>query len=82
MPYREERELVIRLHLAAEFDETYEGDADGYEWYGEFDRRVRPALLRELMRVLTASGNYRITPINRGLDAHEELELSVERIVE
>jgi hypothetical protein len=33
------------------------------------------------MRVLTATGQYRITPINRGLDAHEELELSVERIV-
>jgi len=81
MPYREERELVIRLHLGAEFDEAYEGDADGYEWYGEFDRQVRPALLRELLRVLTASGAYRITPINRGLDAHEELELSVERIV-
>jgi hypothetical protein len=82
MPYREERELVIRLHLSAEFHEAYEGDADGYEWYGEFDRQLRPALVRELMRVLTATGAYRITPINRGLDAHEELELSVERIVE
>ncbi|MDB4984904.1 MAG: hypothetical protein JWN04_82 [Myxococcaceae bacterium] len=81
MPYREERELVIRLHLSAEFGPEYEGDDDGYEWHREFDTRVRPALVRELLRVLTAGGEYRITPINRGLDAHEELELSVERIV-
>jgi hypothetical protein len=80
VPYREERELVIRLHLSAEFSEAYEGDDDGYEWYRAFDARVRPALVRELLRVLTAQGEYRITPINRGLDAHEELELSVERI--
>jgi hypothetical protein len=77
--YREQRELVIRLHLAAEFDDAYEGDEDGYEWYGDFDRRVRPALVRELIRVLSAEGTFRITPINRGLDSHEELELSVER---
>ncbi|MDB4977019.1 MAG: hypothetical protein JWN48_5360, partial [Myxococcaceae bacterium] len=41
MPYREERELVIRLHLSAEFGEDYEGDDDGYEWYRRFDQRVR-----------------------------------------
>jgi len=80
MPYREERALVIRLHLSAEFDEAYEGDEDGYEWYGDFDRRVRPRLVSELLRVLSAEGTFRITPINRGLDSHEELELSVERI--
>lgn len=82
MPYREQRELVIRLHLSAEFAEGYEGDDDGYEWHRAFDQRVRPALVRELLRVLTAEGAYRITPINRGLDAHEELELSVEHIVD
>jgi hypothetical protein len=82
VPYREERELVIRLHLSAEFGEDYEGDDDGYEWYRAFDARERPAIVNALLRALTASGDYRITPINRGLDAHEELELSVERITE
>lgn len=81
MPYLEQRELVIRLHLKAAFDDAYEGDEDGYEWYGDFDRRLRPQLVRELMRVLMAQGDYRITPINRGLDAREELELSVELII-
>lgn len=81
MDYREERELVIRLHLSADFAEGYEGEDDGYEWYQRFDRDVRPELLRAIVRVLSAEGAYRITPINRGLDAHEELELSVERIV-
>ena len=82
MPYREQRELVIRLHLSAEFGPEYEGDDDGYEWYRAFDQRVRPKLVRELMRVLSEHAAYRITPINRGLDAHEELELAVEHIVD
>lgn len=82
MAYREERELVIRLHLSAEFGEEYAGEEDGFAWYQEFDERVRPQLVRELVRVLTTGERYRITPINRGLDSHEELELKVERIVD
>ncbi len=80
MTYREERELVIRLHLSAEFDDAYEGDDDGYEWYRAFDEQVRPALVRELLRVLASRPGYRITPINRGLDTHEVLELAVEHL--
>lgn len=80
MDYREERALVIRLHLSASFDEGYEGDDDGYAWHRRFDADVRPELVRALVRVLSAQGKYRITPINRGLDAHEELELAVELI--
>jgi hypothetical protein len=78
--YREERELVIRLHLSADFDASYEGDEDGYEWYRAFDQSVRPELVRELVRVLTSDGRYLVTPINRGLPANEELELKVEHL--
>jgi hypothetical protein len=78
MRYVEERELVIRLHLSAEFAADYEGDDDGFTWHKEFDQRVRPELVRELLRVLTSQGKYRVTPINRGRDTHEELELRVE----
>ena len=80
MQYKEEREFVIRLRLSAEFGESYEGDDDGYAWYRTFDQEVRPELLRELLQVLTKKGGYRVTPVNRGLDAHEELEILVERI--
>jgi hypothetical protein len=80
MAYREEREFVIRLRLSAEFGDAYEGDDDGYAWHQTFDREVRPQLVRELFRVLGAQPGYRITPINRGLDSHEELELAVECI--
>jgi hypothetical protein len=77
MAYREERELVIRLHLSAEFAEDYEGDEDGYEWYRAFDERIRPELVRNLVALLAAQPGYRITPVNRGLDSHDELELNV-----
>jgi hypothetical protein len=79
--YREERELVIRLHLSAEFGEDYEGDDDGYAWYEAFDAEVRPQIVKALMRVLVDGGRFRVTPINRGLDNHQELELAVARVV-
>lgn len=82
MRYIERRELVIRLHLSAEFPADYEGEDDGYEWYRSFDERVRPELVRELLRVLASQRGYRITPVNRGLDMHEELEIKVERMCE
>lgn len=81
MKYREERELVIRLSLSAEFPEDYEGEDDGFTWYRDFDANVRPALLRELLRALTREGRFKVTPVNRGLDAHQELEIQVERLL-
>lgn len=80
MQYKEEREFVIRLRLSAQFAEDYEGDDDGYAWYRKFDQKVRPAIVSELVHLLAKLGGFRITPVNRGLDSHEELELFVERI--
>jgi hypothetical protein len=80
MRYVEQRELVIRLHLSAEFPEDYEGEDDGYEWYRHFDERVRPSLVRQLIEALSAHGGYRITPVNRGMDSHEELEIKLEHL--
>lgn len=79
MAYREEREFVIRLRLSAEFDDAYEGDDDGFAWHQEFDRTLRPQLVRELFRVLQAQASFKVTPTNRGLDSHEELEITLER---
>ncbi len=78
MQYKEERQLVIRLDLRASFPDDYEGDDDGFAWHEDFDKNVRPKLVAEVMRVLTASGRFKITPINRGLDTHDELEILVE----
>ncbi len=80
MKYREERELVIRLRLSAEFGEEYQGEADGYVWYREFDERIRPELIRDLLRTLTRDGKFKVTPVNRGLDTHEEVEIQVEHL--
>ena len=81
MKYREERELVIRLKLGAEFPDDYEGEDDGYAWHRDFDERIRPALLRDLLRTLTRDRKFKVTPINRGLDAHEEIEILVEHLL-
>jgi hypothetical protein len=78
MRYVEERELVVRLHLRAEFPDDYDGEGDGYEWYRAFDGKVRPELLREIVRVLAGQHGYRVTPLNRGMDTHEEIELRVD----
>ena len=80
MDYKEEREFVIRLRLSATFAEDYQGEDDGFAWHERFDKRVRPELVRELARILTDKGHFKITPVNRGIDAHEELEMLVEHV--
>jgi hypothetical protein len=79
--YREEKSYTIRLHLVAEFPDDYEGEEDGYEWHAHFDRTVRPRIARAIVDAFLCEPGWKVTPVARGADDHEELEFLVERIV-
>ncbi len=58
--HREEREFSIILHLGASFDESYEGDEDGFSWLKErFDGDLKPRLLRAVFNVLQVGSALR-----------------------
>ena len=80
MRYREDRTYSIQLHLAAEFDEDYEGDEDGYAWFERFEGVLKPRLIRAVFDALRSDPGWKVTAAPRGQDPSAFVEIDVERI--
>jgi hypothetical protein len=75
--HREEGRFVVRIELSAEFDESYDGDADGYAWLEDWRARVRPRLLRTVIEQLRSEPFFEAVPVSRGQDPEQEIEIAV-----
>jgi hypothetical protein len=75
--HREEGRFVVRIELSADFDESYEGDADGYAWLEAWRSRVRPRVIRSVVEQLRAEPGFEAVPVSRGQDPEEEVEIAV-----
>jgi hypothetical protein len=75
--HREEGRFVVRIELSAEFDESYEGDDDGYAWLEAWRARVQPRVVRAIFDQLRAEPGYGAIPVSRGKSADEEIEIEV-----
>lgn len=80
--HREEGRFTIRVELSAEFDESYEGDDDGYAWLTRFREQVQPRLAKAVFDVLRAGAAttglpLRAIPVTRGASPDENLEIDV-----
>jgi hypothetical protein len=79
--YREETTFTIQLQLTASFDESYEGDDDGWAWLEEFRRTVQPRAVQALFTALRSQPGWRVVPVSRGHHPDDVLEIRIERIV-
>ena len=77
MHHREEGRFTIRIELAAEFDESYEGEEDGYAWLRGWQEELRPRLARAVFDVLRDGGHFDAIPASRGGNPDENLEIDV-----
>ena len=75
--HREEGRFTIRVELSAEFDESYEGDDDGYAWLRKWQEQVKPRLARAVFDVLREGGRFDAVPVSRGAAPDENLEIEV-----
>jgi hypothetical protein len=75
--HREEGRFTIRVELEAEFDESYEGDDDGYAWLRRWQSEVRPRLARAVMDALREDRRFDAIPVSRGAHPDENLEVAV-----
>lgn len=82
MKHTEDRSFEIRLHLVARFDESYEGDDDGFSWHERFDRELRPRLVAAVFDVLRAHPRFRALPAPRGRDPQTAIDVEVEFLPE
>jgi len=75
--HREERSFAIELSLVAEFDESYEGDEDGFAWADRFDAVLKPRLVAAVTEALRGDPNFQLLAAPRGKDPERALELEL-----
>ena len=78
MVHREEVTWTIRIEAAAEFDEHYQGDLDGYAWRDDQLRELQNRATTAVLRALSAIPGWRVRTGNRGLPATDELLIHLE----
>lgn len=77
--HREEREFTIVVHVAAEFDDDYTGDQDGFAWHEDFEHEVRPRIVAAVFEALRSQPGWRAVAAPRGRDPGRALEIDVLR---
>jgi hypothetical protein len=76
--YAEQREFTLRFDLRCEFPETYDGDADGYEWAKDFSG-IALEIVQSAAAVIRRHPGWTVRPANRGRPVDEEVTLMVTR---
>jgi hypothetical protein len=76
--YIEEREFSLRIEVRCAFPENYEGDADGYAWWPDFEPATAE-IVRAVVAILARQPGCRVRPTNRGRPSDEEVTLIVDR---
>ena len=78
MVHREEATWTIRVEASAAFDESYDGDLDGYAWRDQQFRELQQHATAAVLRALAAIKGWRVRTGNRGLPATDEVLIHVE----
>lgn len=82
MMHREEATWTIRVEATAEFDESYDGDHDGYAWRDQQFRELQERATSAVLRALAGLGGWRVRTGNRGLPSTDEVLIHVELALE
>jgi hypothetical protein len=75
--HREERSFSIELNLVAEFDESYEGEEDGFVWFERFESGLKQELTRAVTEALQKHPRFALLAAPRGKDPDRTLELEL-----
>jgi hypothetical protein len=76
--HREEATWSIRIEASAEFDESYDGELDGFAWREQQFRELQQQVTTALLRALAGVKGWRVRTGNRGLSATDELLVHAE----
>ena len=75
--HREERSYSVEVNLVAEFDDTYEGDEDGFAWFDRFESGLKQRLTAAVTEVLRTDPRFTLMVAPRGKDPDRTLELEL-----
>ena len=73
----EEKTFTFRFNLEARFPDDYEGEDDEYHWVEEWERLVKPELLKVIFDSLRRHPNWTVHVRNRGVSPLDEIEIAM-----
>lgn len=73
----EEKAFRLRFSLEAQFPEDYDGEQDNYAWLQEWEREIKPELLKLIFDTLRRHSSWKIHVRNRGLSPLDEIEIAM-----
>lgn len=77
--YQEEKWFRLRFSLEARFPDAYEGDDDEYAWVQEWERSLKPELLKTIFSFLRRHPSWTAHVRNRGASPEDEIEIALLR---
>ena len=75
--FQEEKTFNFRITLEAQFPEEYGGDEDNYAWLQDWERRIKPDLLKTMFEALRKHGSWTAHVRNRGVSPLDEIEIAM-----
>jgi hypothetical protein len=77
--FHEEKTFTFRFNLDAAFPEDYDGDADNHAWLQEWDKQIKPELLKVVFESLRRHHSWNVHVRNRGISPLDEIEVAMEK---
>jgi hypothetical protein len=75
--FREEKQFTFRFSLEAQFPEEYGGNDENYAWLTEWERAIKPELLKLIFETLRRHQSWTVHVRNRGLSPEDEIEIAM-----
>ena len=75
--FHEEKTFTFRFNLEAAFPDEYEGDEDNKVWLQEWERQIKPELLKLIFDSLRRHRSWKVHVRNRGVSPEDEIEISM-----
>jgi len=77
--YQEDKTFTLRFSLEAQFPDDYEGDDDYHAWVQNWERQIKPDLIKTVFESLRRTPEWKAHTRNRGKSSDEEIEIVLER---
>lgn len=77
--YQEDKTFTLRFSLEAQFPDDYEGDDDQHAWVQNWERQIKPDLIKTVFESLRRAPEWKAHTRNRGKSPDEEIEIVLER---
>lgn len=73
--FQEDKTFTFRFSLEATFPEEYDGDEDNHAWLREWEKQIKPELLKLMFESLRRHPSWKVHVRNRGLSPEDEIEV-------